>query len=174
MHRPPPPRRSSNSPWARYADSMTSTQSRGRWSAADRAGRGCRSSICGHHSFRPAGSSARSSGRISPSSCCRISRGLHTKTTISAERFQYTRSRYADGRPNTGLLDDAGLPTSLITGFDERSACGVTFVTMPRWRRRGRYQIGSYPSPGAADILAGDSAVDSSSAGWSRSTVFWS
>ena len=54
---------------------------------------------------------------------------VFTKTTVSAEQF----SDYADTLRRTDdqildSLDAAGITLSLITGFDEKSTCGVTFV----------------------------------------------
>lgn len=72
-----------------------------------------------------------------------------------------TRSRYA-GQTTKYLdsLDDAGITRSLITGFDERSTCGVTFVHNASVAAvAARYPDRFLPFAGA-DILAGDSAVD--------------
>lgn len=54
---------------------------------------------------------------------------VFTKRTISAQQF----SDYADSLRRTDnqildSLDAAGITLSLITGFDEKSTCGVTFV----------------------------------------------
>jgi predicted TIM-barrel fold metal-dependent hydrolase len=54
---------------------------------------------------------------------------VFTKTTVGAEQF----SGYAQALRRTddqilAELDEAAITRSLITGFDERSTCGVTFV----------------------------------------------
>jgi predicted TIM-barrel fold metal-dependent hydrolase len=54
---------------------------------------------------------------------------VFTKRTISAQQF----SDYADSLRRTDeqildSLDAAGITLSLVTGFDEKSTCGVTFV----------------------------------------------
>ncbi|OBA82478.1 hypothetical protein A9W99_01930 [Mycobacterium sp. 1164966.3] len=52
-----------------------------------------------------------------------------TKTTISAEQFSdYVESRRWTDDRILESLDAAGISRSLITGFDEKSTCGVTFV----------------------------------------------
>ncbi|EFD47823.1 predicted protein [Mycobacterium tuberculosis T17] len=54
---------------------------------------------------------------------------VFTKTTISAEQFgAYAESLRRTDDQILDSLDDAGITRSLITGFDERSTCGVTFV----------------------------------------------
>lgn len=86
---------------------------------------------------------------------------VFTKTTISAEQFgAYAESLRRTDDQILDSLDDAGITRSLITGFDERSTCGVTFVH----NASVAAVAASYPDRflpfAGADILAGDSAVD--------------
>lgn len=86
---------------------------------------------------------------------------VFTKTTISAEQFgAYAESLRRTDDQILDSLDDAGITRSLITGFDERSTCGVTFVYNASVAAvAARYPDRFLPFAGA-DILAGDSAVD--------------
>lgn len=85
---------------------------------------------------------------------------VFTKTTISAEQFgAYAESLRRTDDQILDSLDDAGITRSLITGFDERSTCGVTFVHNASVAVAARYPDRFLPFAGA-DILAGDSAVD--------------
>ncbi len=57
-------------------------------------------------------------------------------------------------------LDAAGITLSLITGFDEKSTCGVTFVNNASVAAlAARYPDRFLPFAGA-DIMAGSAAVD--------------
>jgi len=86
---------------------------------------------------------------------------VFTKATISAEQF----SDYADTlrRNDDQILDSldaAGITLSLITGFDEKSTCGVTFVHNASVAAlAARYPDRFLPFAGA-DIMAGGSALD--------------
>src|ERR1700742_3467691 len=54
---------------------------------------------------------------------------VFTKTTVSAAQFsEYVESRGWTDDQILDSLDSAGITRSLITGFDEKSTCGVTFV----------------------------------------------
>ena len=54
---------------------------------------------------------------------------VFTKTRVSEEDFgTYVQSRRLTDEEILVALDEAGITYSLITGFDERSTCGVTFV----------------------------------------------
>lgn len=54
---------------------------------------------------------------------------VFTKTRVSEDQFEtYVESRRRSDEEILAELDDAGITVSLITGFDERSTCGVTFV----------------------------------------------
>lgn len=96
---------------------------------------------------------------------------VFTKTTISAEQFgAYAESLRRTDDQILDSLDDAGITRSLITGFDERSTCGVTFVHNASVAAVATaIQIGSYPSPVPTSWPATRQST-SSSAGWS-STV---
>lgn len=96
---------------------------------------------------------------------------VFTKTTISAEQFgAYAESLRRTDDQILDSLDDAGITRSLITGFDERSTCGVTFVHNASVAAvAAAIQIGSYPSPVPTSWPATRQST-SSSAGWS-STV---
>lgn len=95
---------------------------------------------------------------------------VFTKTTISAEQFgAYAESLRRTDDQILDSLDDAGITRSLITGFDERSTCGVTFVHNASVAAVALSQIGSYPSPVPTSWPATRQST-SSSAGWS-STV---
>jgi predicted TIM-barrel fold metal-dependent hydrolase len=88
---------------------------------------------------------------------------VFTKTTISAEQFSdYVESRRWTDDQILESLDTAGITRSLITGFDEKSTCGVTFVNnVPVAAVAARRPDRFIPFAGA-DIMAGSS----SSAGW--------
>ncbi len=54
---------------------------------------------------------------------------VFTKTRVSEEEFAaYVQSRRQSDEEILESLDEAGITYSLVTGFDERSTCGVTFV----------------------------------------------
>ena len=54
---------------------------------------------------------------------------VFTKTTVSDEQFgSYAQALRRSDDQILVALDEAGITHSLITGFDERSTCGVTFV----------------------------------------------
>lgn len=54
---------------------------------------------------------------------------VFTKTSVSAEQFnRYAHTLRQTDEQILAALDRAGITHSLITGFDERSTCGVTFV----------------------------------------------
>ena len=54
---------------------------------------------------------------------------VFTKTTVSDEQFgSYAQALRRSDDQILAALDEAGITHSLITGFDERSTCGVTFV----------------------------------------------
>ena len=86
---------------------------------------------------------------------------IFTKRTVTAEQF----NEYADTLRRTDdqildSLDAAGITLSLITGFDEKSTCGATFVHNASVAALvARYPHRFIPFAGA-DIMAGSSAVD--------------
>jgi uncharacterized protein len=54
---------------------------------------------------------------------------VFTKTKVSEKEFgTYVQSRRLSDDGILAALDEAGITYCLITGFDERSTCGVTFV----------------------------------------------
>ena len=54
---------------------------------------------------------------------------VFTKTPVSAEQFStYAAALRRSDDQILADLDEAGITHSLVTGFDERSTCGVTFV----------------------------------------------
>jgi hypothetical protein len=54
---------------------------------------------------------------------------VFTKTRVTADEFgAYAKSLRRSDEHIIHALDDAGIIPSLITGFDEKSTCGVTFV----------------------------------------------
>lgn len=86
---------------------------------------------------------------------------VFTKTTISAEQFgAYAESLRRTDDQILDSLDDAGITRSLITGFDERSTCGVTFVHNASVAAVAARDPDRFLPFAGADILAGDSAVD--------------
>lgn len=86
---------------------------------------------------------------------------VFTKTTISAEQFgAYAESLRRTDDQILDSLDDAGITRSLITGFDERSTCGVTFVHNASVAAVAALYPDRFLPFAGADILAGDSAVD--------------
>lgn len=86
---------------------------------------------------------------------------VFTKTTISAEQFgAYAESLRRTDDQILDSLDDAGITRSLITGFDERSTCGVTFVHNASVAAVAARHPDRFLPFAGADILAGDSAVD--------------
>jgi predicted TIM-barrel fold metal-dependent hydrolase len=85
---------------------------------------------------------------------------VFTKTSVSADQFSsYAESRRLDDDQILAALDDAGITQCLITGFDERSTCGVTFVHNESVAALAdRYPDRFIPFAGA-DIMRGDSAL---------------
>ncbi|OSC38456.1 amidohydrolase family protein [Mycobacterium decipiens] len=86
---------------------------------------------------------------------------VFTKTPISAEQFSdYAASLRRTDDQILDSLDDAGITRSLITGFDEKSTCGVTFVNnAPVAALAARYPDRFIPFAGA-DVMAGARALD--------------
>ena len=95
---------------------------------------------------------------------------VFTKTTISAEQF----SDYADTlrRNDDQILDSldaAGITLSLITGFNEKSTCGVTFVHNASVAAlAAAIRTGSCPSPVLTSWPAAQRSTSSS--GWCVNT----
>jgi uncharacterized protein len=86
---------------------------------------------------------------------------VFTKRTVSAEEF----SDYADTlrRSDEQILDSldaAGITLSLITGFDEESTCGVTFVHNTSVAAIAERQPDRFLPFAGVDIMAGSAALD--------------
>jgi predicted TIM-barrel fold metal-dependent hydrolase len=86
---------------------------------------------------------------------------VFTKRTVSAEQF----SDYADAlrRSDEQILDSldaAGITLSMITGFDEKSTCGVTFVHNTSVAAIAERQPGRFLPFAGVDIMAGNAALD--------------
>src|ERR1700739_327645 len=86
---------------------------------------------------------------------------VFTKRTVTAQQF----SDYADSLRRTDdqildSLDAAGITLSLITGFDEKSTCGVTFVHNASVAALAARHPDRFLPFAGADIMAGSSAVD--------------
>ncbi len=85
---------------------------------------------------------------------------VFTKTTVTAEQF----SDYADTLRRTDdqildSLDGAGITRSLITGFDEKSTCGVTFVHNAAVAALATRHPDRFIPFTGADVMAGGSAL---------------
>ena len=85
---------------------------------------------------------------------------VFTKTRVSDEEFgTYVQSRRRTDEEILKELDEAGISYSLITGLDERSTCGVTFVHNESVAALvGRHPDRFVPFAGA-DIMRGNSAL---------------
>ncbi|MGO9926688.1 MAG: amidohydrolase family protein [Mycobacterium sp.] len=86
---------------------------------------------------------------------------VFTKRTVSAEQF----SDYAESLRQTDdrildSLDAAGITLSLITGFDEKSTCGVTFVHNDSVAALAERHPDRFLPFAGVDIMAGGSALD--------------
>jgi len=86
---------------------------------------------------------------------------IFTKTSITAEEFvAYAEVLQRSDEEILSSLDEAGIIRSLISGFDERSTCGETFVTNEAVAAfAGRHPDRVIPFAGA-DIMRGDRSLD--------------
>jgi predicted TIM-barrel fold metal-dependent hydrolase len=85
---------------------------------------------------------------------------VFTKTSVSAEHFaSYADSRRLDDEQILAALDDAGITRTLITGFDERSTCGVTFVHNESVAALADRHPDRFIAFAGADIMRGDAAL---------------
>jgi len=85
---------------------------------------------------------------------------VFTKTSVSAEQFgSYADSRRLDDEQILAALDDAGITRTLITGFDERSTCGVTFVHNESVAALADRHPDRFIAFAGADIMRGDAAL---------------
>lgn len=86
---------------------------------------------------------------------------VFTKTTVTAEQFSdYVESRRWTDDQLLDSLDAAGITRSLITGFDEKSTCGVTFVNNAPVAALAARHPGRFIPFAGADIMAGTPALD--------------
>jgi len=86
---------------------------------------------------------------------------VFTKTTVTGEQF----SDYADSLRRTDdqildSLDAAGITLSLITGFDEKSTCGVTFVHNTSVAAIAERRPDRFLPFAGVDIMSGSAALE--------------
>ena len=85
---------------------------------------------------------------------------VFTKRTVSAEQFSdYARSLRQTDDHILASLDAAGITRSVITGFDEKSTCGITFVHNDSVAALAERHPDRFVPFAGADIMAGSSAV---------------
>jgi uncharacterized protein len=85
---------------------------------------------------------------------------VFTKTQVSAEQFgRYAQSRRLSDEEILAALDEAGITHSLITGFDERSTCGVTFVHNESVAALADRHPERFIPFAGADVMQGSSAL---------------
>ncbi|BBX73048.1 amidohydrolase [Mycobacterium shinjukuense] len=86
---------------------------------------------------------------------------VFTKTTVTAEQFgEYAESLRRSDDEILDSLDAAGITGSLITGFDEKSTCGVTFVHNDSVAALAARHPDRFLPFAGADIMAGATALD--------------
>jgi predicted TIM-barrel fold metal-dependent hydrolase len=86
---------------------------------------------------------------------------VFTKTTVSAEQFsEYAHTLRRSDEQILDALDAAGITLSLITGFDERSTCGVTFVHNTSVAAIAERRPDRFLPFAGVDIMAGSAALD--------------
>ncbi len=86
---------------------------------------------------------------------------VFTKTPVSAEQFNaYAESLRRSDDDIRAQLDAAGIRQSLITGFDERSTCGVTFVHNESVAALAARHPDRFIPFAGADIMGGAAALD--------------
>ena len=85
---------------------------------------------------------------------------VFTKTTVSDEQFgSYAQALRRSDDQILVALDEAGITHSLITGFDERSTCGVTFVHNESVAALTDRHPNRFIPFAGADIMRGSSAL---------------
>jgi Amidohydrolase len=85
---------------------------------------------------------------------------VFTKTTVSDEQFgSYAQALRRSDDQILAALDEAGITHSLITGFDERSTCGVTFVHNESVAALTDRHPNRFVPFAGADIMRGSSAL---------------
>lgn len=86
---------------------------------------------------------------------------VFTKQSITAEQFTaYARSLVRSDEQILGDLDAAGISHSLITGFDEASTCGETFVSNEVVAATAAKAPDRFIPFAGADIMRGSSALE--------------
>jgi uncharacterized protein len=85
---------------------------------------------------------------------------VFTKTTVSDEQFgSYAQALRRSDDQILAAMDEAGITHSLITGFDERSTCGVTFVHNESVAALTDRHPNRFVPFAGADIMRGSSAL---------------
>jgi predicted TIM-barrel fold metal-dependent hydrolase len=85
---------------------------------------------------------------------------VFTKRKINQEQFgAYAESLRRTDAQIISSLDDAGIVASLITGFDERSTCGETFVTNDAVAALASRHPNRFIPFAGADIMRGNAAL---------------
>jgi predicted TIM-barrel fold metal-dependent hydrolase len=85
---------------------------------------------------------------------------VFTKVAISEEQFAaYAETLRSDDAQILAALDAAGITKSLVTGFDERSTCGVTFVANESVAAIAARHPDRFVPFAGADIMAGTAAL---------------
>lgn len=86
---------------------------------------------------------------------------VFTKTPLTAEQFNaYAESLRRSDDDILAQLDAAGIHQSLITGFDERSTCGVTFVHNESVAALAARHPDRFIPFAGADIMGGAATLD--------------
>jgi uncharacterized protein len=85
---------------------------------------------------------------------------VFTKTTVSEEQFgDYAQALRRTDDQILAALDEAGITHAVITGFDERSTCGVTFVHNESVAALAERHPDRFIPFAGADIMRGSAAV---------------
>jgi uncharacterized protein len=85
---------------------------------------------------------------------------VFTKTTVSDEQFgSYAQALRRSDDQILAALDEAGITHSLITGFDERSTCGVTFVHNESVAALAGRHPDRFIAFAGADVMRGSAAL---------------
>ena len=86
---------------------------------------------------------------------------VFTETTVSAEQFgDYAATLRRTDEEILDSLDAAGITLSLITGFDEKSTCGVIFVHNASVAALAARQPDRFVPFAGVGIMAGSTARD--------------
>ena len=85
---------------------------------------------------------------------------VFTKQRVSAADFAaYARALERTDPQIMAMLDDAGIARSLISGFDERSTCGETFVTNEAVAAVAARHPDRFIAFAGADVMDGDAPL---------------